>query len=220
MLLLLGGTGEIGDCSQTGDRSVIFYTVGYGGRKPDEFVELLLEHGVRSIADVRIRPDRASMGSYARAKSPEKGIEKLLGDRGIAYHAILELGNLFRDREDWGPAYRAFFERAGRPAHRPAGWTARALLPVVRRETRRRMPPAGHRRLPGGKPGMDGRTYRVNGGKSAALDRESSPAVRPVFALGGLKERDGNPIMAGCAAFTGPLVVRLDLRVGNGGIRI
>jgi uncharacterized protein (DUF488 family) len=113
LLLHLGRTGEIGDRSRTGDRPVIFYTVGYGGRKPDEFVELLLERGVRSIADVRIRPDRASMGSYARAKSPEKGIEKLLGDRGIAYHAILELGNLLRDREDWGPAYREFFERAG-----------------------------------------------------------------------------------------------------------
>ncbi len=90
-----------------------FYTIGYGGRRPDEFLGLLVAQGVRSVADVRIRPDRASIGSYARAKSPDKGIEKLLADRGIAYRSILELGNLFRDREDWPAAYRAFFERGG-----------------------------------------------------------------------------------------------------------
>ena len=90
-----------------------FYTIGYGGRRPEAFVEALVEHGVRAVADVRIRPDRASMGAFARAKSPDKGIERLLGDRGIAYHPILELGNLFRDQDDWQPAYRAFFDRAG-----------------------------------------------------------------------------------------------------------
>jgi uncharacterized protein (DUF488 family) len=92
---------------------VTFYTIGYGGRRPDEFLGLLVAHGVRSVADVRIRPDRASMGSFARAKSPDKGIEKLLADRGIAYRSILELGNLFRDRQDWPAVYRAFFDRAG-----------------------------------------------------------------------------------------------------------
>jgi uncharacterized protein (DUF488 family) len=90
-----------------------FYTIGYGGRRPEEFVGLLVAHGVRAVADVRIRPDRASMGAYSRAKSPDKGIEKLLGNCGIEYRAILELGNLFRDLEDWAPAYRAFFDRAG-----------------------------------------------------------------------------------------------------------
>jgi len=92
---------------------VTFFTIGYGGRRPEEFVGLLVGHGVRAVVDVRIRPDRASMGAYVRAKSPDKGIEKLLGDRGIAYRAILELGNLFRDFPDWHGPYRALFERAG-----------------------------------------------------------------------------------------------------------
>jgi uncharacterized protein (DUF488 family) len=92
---------------------MIFYTIGYGGRRPEEFVDLLVGRGVRAVADVRIRPDRASMGAYALAKSSDKGIEKLLGDRGIAYQSILELGNLFRDREDWQVPYRALFDRTG-----------------------------------------------------------------------------------------------------------
>jgi uncharacterized protein (DUF488 family) len=90
-----------------------FYTIGYGGRVPREFADLLVSHGIRSVADVRIRPEQASMGAYVKARSADKGIEKLLTERGITYHSILELGNLFRDRDDRDPAYRALFERAG-----------------------------------------------------------------------------------------------------------
>ncbi len=90
-----------------------FYTIGYGGRAPDEFASLLVQHGVRSIADVRIHPERASMGSYVKARTADKGIEKLLSERGIAYRSILELGNLFRDLDDWRPSYGMLFDRAG-----------------------------------------------------------------------------------------------------------
>ena len=80
---------------------------------PADFASLLVLHGVRSVADVRIHPDRASMGAYVKARTADKGIEKLLADRDIVYRSILELGNLFRDREDWRPSYCALFERAG-----------------------------------------------------------------------------------------------------------
>src|SRR3984957_15340271 len=69
--------------------SMKFYTIGYGGRVPAEFASLLALHAIRSIADVRIHPDRASVGAYVKARSADKGIEKLLADRGIAYRAIV-----------------------------------------------------------------------------------------------------------------------------------
>lgn len=90
-----------------------FYTIGYGGRVPEEFVGLLALHGIRAIADVRIRPDRASMGAYTRARTHDKGIERLLVGRGISYHPILELGNVFFDLEDWRAPYRELIRRSG-----------------------------------------------------------------------------------------------------------
>jgi uncharacterized protein (DUF488 family) len=90
-----------------------FFTIGYGGRMPADFGTLLLAHGIRAVADVRIRPDRASMGAYVKASRSEKGIERLLAERGIGYRSILELGNIFRDLDDWRPPYQALIELAG-----------------------------------------------------------------------------------------------------------
>ena len=90
-----------------------FYTIGYGGRSPDELVGLLEAHGAGVVVDVRIQPDRASMGAYVKARTPDKGIEKLLAGRGIAYRSFLELGNVFRELDDWREPYRELFDRAG-----------------------------------------------------------------------------------------------------------
>ena len=86
------------------------FTIGYGGRNPSEFVELLQRHNIATVVDVRIQPNRASMGSYVRARSPERGIERLLSSAGIAYRSILELGNPFLADADWVERYRRLLE--------------------------------------------------------------------------------------------------------------
>ena len=87
-------------------------TVGYGGRPPIEFVRLLQEAGVRTVGDVRLRPDRASLGWYEFTGNPDTGVEKLLADAGIGYATLPELGNLFLGFADSLARYEAFFDRA------------------------------------------------------------------------------------------------------------
>lgn len=84
------------------------FTLGYGGRAPAEFVSQLLGAGVRTVVDVRARPDRASMGAYMRVRRSDKGIEALLGAAGIGYQSLPELGNPFLDDAfagDWQHRY-------------------------------------------------------------------------------------------------------------------
>jgi len=89
------------------------YTVGYGGRPPRDFLALLQQYDIGTIVDVRLRPDRASMGVYAQAKSPEKGIQGLLGQGGISYVSLMELGNLFLGDEHWRERYPRLIQQAG-----------------------------------------------------------------------------------------------------------
>ncbi len=89
------------------------YTIGYGGRTPDELVTALKEHSIRAVVDVRLRPDRSSMGAYVKAKDPDKGIEGLLRRAGIQYFSFVELGNLFLDFDDWQVRYPRLMEKAG-----------------------------------------------------------------------------------------------------------
>lgn len=95
------------------DEARSFFTIGYGGRAPEEFVGLLRAHGVRTVADVRIKPERASMGAYTKAKTADKGIERLLSEAGIGYRSLPELGNVFLDMKDWTVEYAELIERAG-----------------------------------------------------------------------------------------------------------
>jgi uncharacterized protein (DUF488 family) len=90
-----------------------FFTIGYGGRSPDKFLGLLGTYGITVVVDVRLRPDRASMGAYKLAKDPNKGIQGMLGRAGIEYLSLVELGNLFLDFDDWQTKYRILMEKAG-----------------------------------------------------------------------------------------------------------
>lgn len=89
------------------------FTIGYGGRAPDEFARLLTEHGVRTVVDVRLRPDKAAMGSYAKAKDLDKGIAGLLARAGVGYVSLPELGNVFLEYDDWTGRYETYLAAAG-----------------------------------------------------------------------------------------------------------
>lgn len=90
-----------------------FYTIGYGGRKPQEFLDFLKQKGVKVVVDVRLRPNRAYWGCYAKAKSQDKGIQKLLATGGIEYISLMELGNVFLGCADLRERYRQLLEKEG-----------------------------------------------------------------------------------------------------------
>jgi uncharacterized protein (DUF488 family) len=89
------------------------FTIGYGGRRPQEFLALLQQHDVETIVDVRLRPDRAALGVYAQAKSPEKGIQGFLAQGGIQYVSLVELGNIFLGDPNWREQYTRLMSLAG-----------------------------------------------------------------------------------------------------------
>jgi uncharacterized protein (DUF488 family) len=89
------------------------YTIGYGGRKPQEFLDLLKANNIRALVDVRLRPDRASMGTYVKARNSQKGIQALLATGGIQYFSFVELGNVFFDLANWEERYCRLIGEAG-----------------------------------------------------------------------------------------------------------
>lgn len=51
------------------------FTIGYGGRKTSEFVDLLKKANVTTVVDVRLTPEHAFLAIYAKGKNPGKGIQ-------------------------------------------------------------------------------------------------------------------------------------------------
>ena len=86
---------------------------GSNGIIADEFIALLKKHNVEIIVDVRLKPERAFMGVYVKSKDPHKGIQGLLEKASIQYIWIAELGNMFRDIDDWHEKYRRHLDEKG-----------------------------------------------------------------------------------------------------------
>jgi len=90
-----------------------FYTVGYGGRKPQDFVALLKQNNIKTVVDVRLYPSSGGLGIYKKAKDHNKGIQGLLSTANIEYISLIELGNNFMHYENWRELYRGFMDKVG-----------------------------------------------------------------------------------------------------------
>jgi uncharacterized protein (DUF488 family) len=95
------------------------FTLGYGGRNPAELIDLLTRAGIRTVVDIRSAPQRSYLGIFSRQKNPASGIEGLLGRAGIAYLALPELANEFREHDDWRERYARFLARKGKKLVKP-----------------------------------------------------------------------------------------------------
>jgi len=85
------------------------YTVGHSTRTLDEFLDLLVQHGIAGIADVRRYPASRRHPHFAR-----EALSRALAERGIAYDWLPELGGRRSSRADsphvaWrNAAFRAY----------------------------------------------------------------------------------------------------------------
>ncbi len=89
------------------------FTIGYGGRSREEFLSLLKINNINTIVDIRLRPDRARIGFWSKAKTPDKGIEGWLSEAGIEYNSLIELGNIFLEYPDWRQRYEQLLNSCG-----------------------------------------------------------------------------------------------------------
>ena len=90
-----------------------FYTIGYGGQDPEDFLKIILAKGIKTVVDVRLRPDHSRLGTWVKAKTPDKGIERFLAGSGIGYVSLIELGNLFLEYDDWEARYKTLLDQSG-----------------------------------------------------------------------------------------------------------
>jgi uncharacterized protein (DUF488 family) len=89
------------------------FTVGYGGRSKEEFLSLIKSNGINTVVDIRLRPDRARIGFWSKAKTADKGIEGWLSEAGIVYKSLIELGNIFIEHPDWQERYEKMLNSCG-----------------------------------------------------------------------------------------------------------
>src|SRR5665647_1851028 len=89
------------------------YTIGYGGWGAQDFLDALTARAVTTIVDVRLQPNKAYMGTWVKAKTPEKGIERLLASEGLDYAWMPELGNHYKDEKNWRELYQGYVAQHG-----------------------------------------------------------------------------------------------------------
>jgi uncharacterized protein (DUF488 family) len=71
------------------------YTIGHSNRPIDEFIELLREHGIERVLDIRTVPKSRHNPQFGQDQLPAS-----LAQAGIGYEYIRELGGLRKARKD------------------------------------------------------------------------------------------------------------------------
>lgn len=72
-----------------------FFTIGHSNRNAEDFLALLTLHGIEQLVDVRKIP-RSRFNPHFN----DKRLAALLGEQGIAYHHMPELGGMRLARAD------------------------------------------------------------------------------------------------------------------------
>lgn len=73
--------------SQLSERLPRLWTIGHSTRTIDDFIALLVENGIKLVADVRMFPGSRRYPQFGR-----EALEKSLSEHGIRYQHFLELG--------------------------------------------------------------------------------------------------------------------------------
>jgi uncharacterized protein (DUF488 family) len=68
-------------------RTADFFTIGYTGRKTSELLNILKQHGVRTLVDIRQNPI-----SMYRPELSKNNLAKLLADNDVCYAHVPQLG--------------------------------------------------------------------------------------------------------------------------------
>jgi uncharacterized protein (DUF488 family) len=93
------------------------YTVGYGNRKPGEFLRLLKDAGITLVIDIRRSGSKSWCGKYHQGES----MEAWLHENGLKYSDHPELANSFSTLA----AYQAWLET------KDGGLTSSSLYAII-----------------------------------------------------------------------------------------
>jgi len=114
---------------------ITLFTIGFAGKTAERFFTLLEEEGVRTLADIRLRPN-GQLGGYARHPDIAFLLSRIVP--GCAYRALPELAptaeilDAFRRDKDWDAyvaAFEALMDERGVPAMLdPAAFDRACLL--------------------------------------------------------------------------------------------
>ncbi len=88
-------TGKSGPKTASAEMGITIFTIGHSTRALDEFVSLLLAHGVTRLVDVRTVPRSRHNPQFNRDTLPE-----ILASEGIGYTHMPGLGGLRHSRAD------------------------------------------------------------------------------------------------------------------------